>query len=323
MFSAMERSQGSALLALLAVLLVGADQKDGPATPSDPLNGFKLEKPTVPPASIRSGGPDRDSVRSVQLPSFVSPEDAAWVVAQNPVLGLELDGEARVYPVHLMEWHQVVNDVVGEVPVAVTYDPLAGSPIAFRRKIADRTLTFGVSGLVYNASALLYDRETESLWAPLRGEAIAGELAGTKIERVIVRQEPLGAWLERAPDSLVLVRPEVRRIDYRYSPFSSYWIEDRIPYAVAAKDERFHAKELVLGVVAAGKARAYLGSLLTAAGGKVSDEFQGRPIRIRYDSDLSLFAWEVPGDVEVTEAYWFSWKAFHPDTEIWHDPGRD
>jgi hypothetical protein len=316
----MTRRQHAGLLALIAILLLAADDPQEPAA-RDTLNGFSLENLTVPREAIQAGGPDRDAVRSVDLPSFVSPEDASWVMPRNPVLGIQLDGEARAYPVHLLEWHQVVNDVLGEVRVTVTYDPLAGAPIAFRRRIGDRTLSFGVSGLVYNSSALLYDRETESLWAPLRGEAIAGKLAGTAIERVVVRQVPLGVWLASAPESLVLVRPEVRRIDYRYSPFSRYWVEDRIPYPVAAKDERFHAKELALGVVADGKSRAYLGSLLTEAGGSARDEFQKRAIRVTYDTTLGVFEWEVPDDVEVTESYWFSWKAFHPDTEVWHDPG--
>ena len=75
-----------------------------------------------------------------------------------------------------------------------------------------------------------------------------------------------------------------------------------------------------MGVVAGGKARAYLGSVVTAAGGRLEDELEGRPIRIAYNSELASFSWNVPEDVGATEAYWFAWKAFHPDTEIWRDP---
>ena len=316
----MGRCARAVLTGLPAALLLGAEEPtetEGAA----PLNGFSVERHVVPRDEIREGGPERDFVRSIDLPSFVSPEDATWVAPPNPVLGVALDGEARAYPVHVMEWHGVVNDVVGEVPLAVVYDPLAGAPVAFRRTIGDRTLTFGVSGLVYNASALLYDRETESLWSPLRGEAVAGALAGTRIARVSIRQEPLGAWLQRAPEALVLMRPDVKRIDYRYSPYSSYWVQDKVPYPVRAQDDRFHAKELVVGVEVGGTARAYIGSLVTEAGGTVSDRLAGREIEIFYDSRLGVFSWEVPEDVRVTESYWFAWKAFHPKTEIWHDPG--
>ena len=88
-----------------------------------------------------------------------------------------------------------------------------------------------------------------------------------------------------------------------------------------AQDPRFHAKEIVLGVEVDGKSRAYLGSLLTRADHRAEDEFQGRRIRIEYDPDAAVFVWEAPDDVAVTDAYWFAWKAFHPDTEVWHDPG--
>lgn len=83
-----------------------------------------------------------------------------------------------------------MNDVLGDEPVVVTYDPLAGVPRAFRRRVGDRVLEFGVSGLVYNHNFLLYDRETGSLWVQFTGEAIAGPLAGRTLDRLRIRQEP-------------------------------------------------------------------------------------------------------------------------------------
>jgi len=283
-------------------------------------NGFDLAGSLVDPEKIIAGGPRRDQIRSVDEPGFAEPGEATWVAPENPVLGVEIDGEARVYPVHVLEFHQIANDEVGGEPVAVTLDPLTGSPRVYRRRVGDRSLTFGVSGLVHNSSFLMYDRETESLWVHFTGKAIDGPLAGQQLERIRVRQEPFGRWLERAPQSVVLERPAPKKIDYRYSPFSSYWVKDAIPFPVEAKDERFHAKELVLGVVADGVAKAYLGSTLTAAGGRAVDEVAGHEIRVLYSSKLGVFEWEAPEAVKVTEAYWFAWKAFHPDTAIWKAP---
>jgi hypothetical protein len=90
---------------------------------------------------------------------------------------------------------------------------------------------------------------------------------------------------------------------------------------VEARDRRFHAKELVVGVVAGGKPRAYLASLITANGGRVEDDLGGKKIVIRYDKQRGVFECDVPAGVTVTESYWFAWKAFHPDTTIWKDPG--
>ena len=308
----MRRVTGWTALVLAAPVLLGADEKTD-------LNGFDVDGATIPREAIVAGGPGRDGIRSVDAPEFASPEEATWVAADTPVLGVEAGGEARIYPVHLLEYHQIVNDVLGGVPVAITYDPLSAVPLAFRRTVAGRTLTFGVSGLLYNSNFLMYDRETESLWSQFTGAAIAGPLVGKTLERIRVRQETRAAWLAAHPGSQVLARPDRVRIDYRYSPFSAYMIVDAIPFPVNAEDRRYHAKDLVVGARVNGKTRAYLDSLVRKAGGSIEDEFEGRAIRVRYDPKAAVFTWDAPDDVEITEAYWFAWKAFHPETQIWSE----
>jgi hypothetical protein len=291
------------------------------AAADNSLNGFDLDGALLPRQEIRAGGPSRDGIQSVDEPEFVAVEEAHWVVERNPVLGVAVGEEAHVYPVHLIEPHQIVNDEVGGVPVVVTYDPLVAVPRAFRREVEGKTLSFGVSGLVYSSNFLLYDRETESLWLQFTGEAIAGPMAGKKLERIPIRQELLGTWLSRHPLSRVLSRPRPNKIDYRYSRYTRYMVQDKIIFPVKARDDRFHAKELVLGVVVDGRPRAYLGSLVTKAGGRVEDEFGGKKISLVYSTDDGIYSYDVAEGVDVTEAYWFAWKAFHPDTEVWNDPG--
>jgi hypothetical protein len=320
-------------LRALAILLLGAALAQparaaeeaaapaaAPSAAAKSLNGFVLDGLRVPFEHLVAGGPKRDEIQSVDAPRFASLEEATWVLAENPVIGVSLGGESHVYPIHLIERHQIVNDVVGGKPIAVTYDPLAGVPLAYERTLDGKTFELGVAGILYNANFVMYDRATQSLWSQFRGDALAGALAGKKLRRVPSRQETLAGWLERHPDSKVLAPPS-DKIDYRYSPFTSYWVSNKIPSRVDAEDARFHAKEVVVGVVREGKARAYLGSLVTEAGGKLDDELAGRKIKVAYDSTDSVFRYDVPDDVLVTEAYWFAWKAFHPDTEVWHDPG--
>lgn len=310
-------------LALLAAALAAGASAGAPASapaPAREVGGFRLESPRVPADHIVPGGPRKGQIPAIDAPRFASLEEATWVLAESPVLGVSLRGESRVYPVHLIERHQVVNDVIAGTPVAVSYDPLAGAPAAWERRVDGRTLELGVAGLLYNGNSLLYDRASESLWSQMRGDAVAGPLAGRRLARIPIRQETLASWLERHPGSRVLA-PASDRIDYRHSPFSAYWVEDRIPSRVDAEDRRFHAKEVVLGVVREGRARAYLGSLVTAAGGVVDDELAGRRIHLEYSSRHAVFRFDVPPDVDVQEAYWFAWKAFHPGTEVWRDPG--
>jgi hypothetical protein len=308
-------------LALASSILLAADSgKDPEVVNPDSKSsrgGFSLAGATVPVEEIIDGGPGRDGIRSVDAPEFVPVPEATWVVDETPVLGVEIDGDAAVYPIHLLEYHQIVNDTLGGIPVVVTFDPLTGTPRAYRRRVDGKVLEFGVSGLLYNSGFLMYDRETESLWSQFQGRALAGPMAGTRLTRVPVHQEPVAAWIIRHPGSRVLARPELKKLDYRHSPYKAYWLEDRIPFPVKARDERFHAKEVVLGLEAKGGTRAYLGSIVTAAGGRVRDEFAGHEIEILYDTDLGLFAWELPSGIHATESYWFAWKAFHPDTQIW------
>lgn len=300
--------------ALAAALALPAS----PATAEPVKNGFDLAGARVPAEKIIEGGPPRDGIKSVDDPSFATPDGSKAVTGRTPVHGLALGDAAHVYPEHLMEYHQIVNDALGGRPVVATYDPLTGVPAVYGREVEGRTLEFGVSGLLYNHGFLLYDRQTESLWVQFTGEAVAGPLAGKKLPELRVRRETLDVWLARYPRSRVLEPPAPDAIDYRVSQYEAYWVDDEILFPVEAKDPRFHPKELVLGVSKGGAARAYLGSVATAAGGEVVDRFQGSPIRFVYDTDLGVFSWEVPEEVEVREGYWLAWKAFHPDTQVWN-----
>jgi hypothetical protein len=287
-------------------------------TKSRSWNDFDVSNASVSKDKIVAGGPIRDAIRSVDEPEFVDAAAAEqWVAPANTVIGLSVGDVAHAYPVHLLEYHQVVNDELAGVPVVLSYDPIAGVPLAFERRLSGRTLEFGVSGLVYQSNFLLYDRESESLWLPWTGEAIAGPMLGKRLARLRVRQEPYAAWLHRHPDSLVLARPLLKQIDYRYSPYSSYWGSETIPFPVDSTDPAYHPKEVMVGLRVDGKSRAYLGSIMVGAGGRVIDDFVGRKVRIAYDTQTSTFTWQIPEDVEVTEAYWFAWKALEPDTEVW------
>lgn len=311
---------------LAALAMIAATEAPKPAPPRDrdpaQLYGFAASGAVVDRAKILAGGPGRDGIHAVDAPTFAGIDAADAIAPETPVAGVAIGGDARAYLVPILEYHQIVNDTVGGVPVAVTYDPLTGTARVYRRDVDGRTLRFGVSGLVYNSGFLLYDRETESLWSQFLGRALAGTLAGKRLEPLRVRQEEFAAWRKREPKTRILIPPEPERIDYNRSAVGGYAEEDRWRFPVEAGDQRFHAKEMVVGVAVGGQARAYLASLLTKNGGRADDEIAGKKISVSYESDRGVFEWDAPPDVEVTEAYWFAWKAFHPDTEIWKDPGE-
>jgi hypothetical protein len=305
----MRWERGATLMALSALLAAAAG--------GETLGGFELSRLSVPREQVVAGGPGKDGIVSVDAPEFSHIGEATWIGRDTEVIGIEVGGEARAYPVRMLEYHQVVNDVVGGVPIAVTYDPLAGTPLAYRRQVSGRTLTFGVSGLLYNHNFLLHDRETGSLWSQFLGRAVAGELSGQRLDRVPVHQETAVAWVARHVDSLFMRPPFPEKVFYQMSPYASYWVQDKMLYPIAAVDPTYHAKELVLGVVVGDTERAYLGSILTREGGEVDEKIAGRRVKVSYSSETGTFHWEADEGVEVTEAYWLAWKAFHPDTEVW------
>jgi hypothetical protein len=300
------------MLPLLATLLLSAGLAE-----AESLGGFDLANLSVDRAQLVAGGPGRDGIKTVDAPEFSHIGEAAWIGRDTEVLGVEVEGEARAYPLRVLEYHQIVNDVVGGVPIAVTYDPLAGTPIAYRRQQGDETLVFGVSGLLYNHNFLLFDRQTDSLWSQFLGLAVAGPLAGKRLARVPVRQEPAGVWIARHMESLFLRPPFAEKVSYQISPYASYWVEDKTLFPLAAKDPAYHAKELVFGVRVGDVARAYIGSILTREGGEADQQIDGKRVRVSYQSETGTFQWRVDEGVEVTEAYWLAWKAFHPSTEVW------
>jgi Protein of unknown function (DUF3179) len=116
------------------------------------------------------------------------------------VIGVVIDGDARAYPLRILIWHEIVNDVVGGVPVAVTYCPLCNTGIAFDRRVGEQVLELGTTGKLRNSDLVMYDRATESWWQQFLGEAIVGELTGARLTMLPSRLESFANFRERAPE---------------------------------------------------------------------------------------------------------------------------
>ncbi|MEJ8560849.1 DUF3179 domain-containing protein [Yoonia sp. GPGPB17] len=171
---------------------------------------------------IMSGGPPKDGIPAIDGPTFVPVADKPNLEAREPVITLEIAGEVpRAYPIRYLTWHEIVNDEVGGIPVAVTFCPLCNSGITFDRRVAQGTLSFGVSGKLRNSDMIMYDRETESWWQQAIGEAIVGELTGTELVSLPSWMESWEAFSTRNPDGLVMEQPAFRR-NYGSNPYVRY-----------------------------------------------------------------------------------------------------
>ena len=131
---------------------------------------------------LLSGGPPRDGIPPIDQPKFIENQLAAqWLKPNDPVIALEINGDARAYPLQILTWHEIVNDVVGEIPVTITFCPLCNSAIVFKRNHQGITYDFGTSGLLRHSDLVMYDRQTESLWQQFTGEAIVGVMTGQQL----------------------------------------------------------------------------------------------------------------------------------------------
>ncbi len=173
-------------------------------------------------SEIISGGVSKDGIPSISAPQFEDASDPEHLPAREPVMTLELPGERpRAYPVRYLLWHEIINDQVGSVPVAVTYCPLCNSGVIFDRRLDDRVLTFGVSGKLRFSDMIMFDRETESWWQQSLGEAIVGELTGDVLTPLAGWTESWREFQQRNPDGLVMVQPGHSR-RYGNNPYANY-----------------------------------------------------------------------------------------------------
>ena len=216
--------------------------------------------PLIPIEGIISGGPPPDGIPSIDDPMFTDVTTAdEWIDDQEPVVVLDVDGDVRAYPVQVMIWHEIVNDVVGGVPVAVTYCPLCNSAISYVRTIEGRETTFGTSGRLFASALVMYDRATESLWTHFDGLAVVGVLTGHRLEPVA---SPLLSWAdfkESHPDGQVLDREETGfGRPYGNNPYQGYDNPSSFPFLFNGDvDARSAAMQRVVGVRDGDDARAW------------------------------------------------------------------
>ena len=223
---------------------------------------------TVPFSDFLSGGPPRDGIPPLDNPSFVDIAQAdTWLSPLEPVIAFELNGVQRAYPIQVLMFHEIVNDVVGGVPVTVTFCPLCNSAIVFERTVNGMVLDFGTSGNLRNSDLVMWDRQTESWWQQLTGEALIGVMAGTKLTFL---PAPIVSWqdyMTHQPDGLVLSKDTGFSRDYGRNPYVGYDRVDNPPFLFTGDlDGRLQPKERVAAITVDGVDAAFPFSILAEEG---------------------------------------------------------
>ena len=325
---------------LAALAVIGAAvMSSTPSSSAGPdlwrLQGWEktdFSKTAIDFADILSGGPPKDGIPAIDTPRFVDIAQAKNLANREAVIGLEINGDARAYPLRILMWHEIANDVVGNTPVAVTYCPLCNAAIVFDRRLEGKVLDFGTTGKLRHSDLVMYDRQTESWWQQFTGEGIVGTYTGRTLKTLPARLESFERFRTRYPNGKVLIPNDSGARDYGRNPYEGYDSAqapflyrgampkginpmarvvalrmDGVPYAIAlellrAKKQVNLAGNIVLRWVP-GQASA-LDSAHVAKGREVGNVTAQRQV----GDDLR----DIPYDVTFA----FVFHAFHPDHEI-------
>jgi hypothetical protein len=300
--------------------------------------GWKTDfsKHTVPLSEFVSGGPGKDGIPAIDEPKFVSVEEAdEWLEDREPVIELELEGDARAYPIQILIWHEIVNDTVAGQPVAVTFCPLCNTALVFDRCLDGQVLDFGTTGNLRSSDLVMYDRQTETWWQQFGGDAVVGELAGAELEHIPARIVAWEDFAARHTDGGVLSRDTGHNRAYGANPYRGYDDVDSSPLFGArnSEDDRFAPKERVVFIERGEDAVAVPFTALETAklvgvevGGELVEVEWVPGVRSSLDS-TNIFEGRTVGSARVRSAesgapvafdtpFWFAVAAFRPDVRI-------
>ncbi len=296
------------------------------------------------------GGVRKDGIPSLDNPKLISSTEADYLRSNDLVFGVSINGDIRAYPLRIMGWHEMFNEVIGGVPVALAYCTLCGSGILFETQVEGRSepFVFGSSGFLYRSNKLMFDRETHSLWNQFTGKPVSGDLVESGIELV---QRPVvitswEEWRRENPDTRVLSLDTGHRRDYGPGVvYQDYFGSPDLMFPVAVDQSKHRQKDYVFGVRVMGLAKAW--PLSAFAGGKMVNDGIGtlplvlvgdqatRTVRAYERGDLKFapvvggklsspdgVVWELGEEAMVASdgrelprvaghiAYWFAWDGY-------------
>lgn len=315
----------AASLACLALPLFAQGQ-DAPGDWRREWPGTDFTRSAVSFDEILSGGPPKDGIPAINDPTFHPAAQEGDLHPREPVVALSLPetGEpARAYPVRYLMWHEIVNDDIGDVPVAATYCPLCNTSVVFDRRLNGEIYTFGVSGKLRHSDMIMYDRQTESWWQQFTGEAIVGAMTGARLTMIPSLLQSWSAFLKAHPDGLVMKRPAGYSRSYGSNPYVGYdgagwpflYRGDPPPHDIApmARVVRVGDRAWPLSRLSAAQELIEDGVRLTWAAGQASALDSRSISKGREVGDIAVYDAETGALVVFEVTFAFAFHAFHPD----------
>jgi len=312
-----------ALLMCLSIFSLSAtEQTSRPGnpraySPDALLEVFKLTQADsdVPFESLMQACPARDCIPSIDQPIFVSSSEVDYLRDDDLVMTLTHNGITRAYPTRILDHHEIVNDMFGPDPVAITYCPLCGSGLAFDRRQNGQVLDFGVSSLLHNSDLVMYDRQTESLWQQITGEAFAGKSRGSRLKTLPLSMVTWEDWRHQYPNGQVLTVEAIKTDVYMKDAYGDYTESEKLYMPVSATDARLHPKRVIYGLETGDKAIAIDGKWLEQER-QWSNDFDGKKLFLSLDQNGEVSASLDGEPVTVHRMFWFAWYSFHTNTAL-------
>lgn len=234
---------------------------------------------------IQWGGVKVDGIPALQNSPLIRAKAATYLTPQEPVFGVQIKGDVRAYPLRILDWHEMANDVVGGVPVSLAYCTLCGAGVLYRTDTPRGTLTFGSSGFLYESNKLMYDRQTGTLWNQLTGEPVNGPLVGSgiRLERLPVVVASWESWQRTHPETRVLSIETGYQRDYTPGkPYGPYFASAETMFPVHRRSKVLPEKSWVYALIVNDVPKAYPLDRLKKDG-IVNDELGGRPVLLVYE----------------------------------------
>ncbi len=275
----------------------------------------------VNPSDLQQGCFGQDCISSINEPKFESASDATWLRDNDTVFAIKYKGVTRAYPQRILNWHEIVNDTISGDSLMITFCPLCGSAVAYKRMVNGIITEFGVSGKLYNSDLVMYDRYEGNLWEQITGEALVGPAArrNETLEVISIDTAKWADWKKQYPDTEVLSRDTGYNRDYDQYPYGTYEQDDQIYFGVKKLDKKLPIKTVVYGIEVNKASKAYPASAFDKQP-IIDDTLGGLPIQLKKTSagEIQVTNLETNKPITPIRLFWFAWAAFHPDTELYH-----
>ena len=310
----------SALTLLVASPAALAQSRNRPGMKKLLMNTFDMSNAIIDVDKLMAPGVPKDGIPALNNPEKTAAVSASFPTMDGRVISVEINGEAVAYPIGILNFHEAANDVVGGVPIVVMYCPLCDSAAVADRRVTTKdgkkmTLEFGISGFLYNSNMVMYDKASNGIWSQVYMRAMTGPIAGTRLTLLPMRVEPFSKFIAAHPNGKVLTTNTGYDRPYDRNPYQGYFDDPNAIFQQFGWRDDLPLKTLGAGIAAGDEAIFVTTAALDEHDGIMTIKTHLGDVTVEHTNAGIATVVDVQG-VNIMQAYWHSWSAFHPKTRV-------